>query len=212
MIDLVTDVAALELFRSGAPCSVQPGPDPSSRLVVVTGQNATGKSLFRRLLSAALKHEKVEPIPVSMELRSEGGMMRAFVFGSESYQATGEITAHSILGGIKTSRSRAERHSIIWDEPDIGLSDDYAAGAGLEIKEFLSPAPEKLFGVVVMTHRRCLIQQLLDLAPHHVRFGDDLTLDQVMKARITPRRLKQLDDASLALFRKLTKEFPGLRG
>ncbi len=199
------DVLAMPYFEPGfMPHAREPG---DSKLVVATGENATGKSFFRRVISAALKKSGVEPMPVSMELRAGGGIVSAFIFGDEGRQATGEVTANSVLGGFTTSAGRKNRHAIIWDEPDVGLSDDYAAGAGLEIRDFVEKSGEPLFLCVVSSHRKVLLEQLLPLKPHHVRFGDRMTLDEVVRSRPSPKRLEELRERSHALFLKLSKGF-----
>ena len=147
-----------------------PGTAP---LAVVAGPNASGKSLFRRLVAAACaQHEpRVEFMGVSMEFRTEGGIGRAFVFGSENYQSTGRNSATSVLGGIRTCRARTSPHVIFFDEPDVGLSDGYARGVGRALAELAADPPEHTRAIFVVSHRKALIQELLPVNPHAIFMG-----------------------------------------
>ncbi len=135
----------------------------TSRLVLVQGENAGGKSFFRRLLRAVTAPPRAGrgydappsaggpfPIPEIIHLSMQGrtdngvGMMpiaRAMVYGDESWHATGVLTASTIEGAIKTATGRDHGVSIYWDEPDIGMSAAAAAGAGVRIREFVDTLP-----------------------------------------------------------------------
>lgn len=183
-----------------------------SKLVLVTGQNATGKSFVRRIVGACLSEHKIESIALSMEKRAGGvdRIFNTFIWGDEGDNATGSLSSNAIIGAIKTSHSRNKEnkpHVIFWDEPDVGLSDDYAAGAADEIVEFVNAAPEKLKFVVLVTHRRAMLERLALAKPHHVRLGDTKTLEEVLTAPVVPRRLEELRERNLAMFRRISKEF-----
>jgi len=150
------------------PLTYVPGALP---LVVVVGPNAGGKSFFRRVIAALCQKAKAELLAPSMEHRSQGGMARAFVYGDESWESTGDISSHAILGGIRTAQGRSAPHVVFWDEPDIGLSDGYAAGAGEAIAAFAGALPAATRGVFVVSHRRRLLRPLAALAPHYVHLG-----------------------------------------
>lgn len=186
------------------PLVMQSGHD---RLLVVTGENATGKSLLRRIISQLAKKRNVEPIAISPEFRQLGGIATAMVYGDESWEASGAISARICLNTIKTSKGRKSPHVIILDEPDMGLSDNSAAGCGLEIAEFIQDPPLNLCFFVIITHRRAFIQSLLHAS--HIRVGGDvLTLEQVYSQPIVPLRPQELEKKSHAMFgvmRKLLK-------
>ncbi len=103
-------------------------------LVVVTGENAGGKSFFRRVASsiARLPENKMEVIPISMEGRRQVAynVCLAFVYGDEEHDATGVNSIRTVLTGISTCQGRETDHVVIWDEPDIGLSEGNAASVG----------------------------------------------------------------------------------
>lgn len=173
-------------------------------LVVVVGDNATGKSFLRRMVRALCDGRKVEHMGVSMEFRQYGGMARALVYGDESWQATGICSINSVLGGISTCRKREHDHVIFWDEPDLGLSDSYAAGMGRTLLEFASDPPEKTRGIFITSHNKRLLAELRPAKPHFVQFGGKCaSLDEWLGRDAEPKRIEDLGDEALARFRRL---------
>ena len=178
-------------------------------LVVVVGDNAGGKSFFRRLVQGACSHSKVECIAISMEGRETSpGFVKACVYGTEQWDATGANSAHTILMGIKTCRERDKPHTIFWDEPDLGLSDSWAAGAGVAIREFAQDLPEHTRAVYVVSHSKALVRELLPAQPHYLHLGSveapvDLTgwLEQPVK----PRDLSKLSEAGHQRFKRIQR-------
>ncbi len=152
------------------------------RLVAVTGDNASGKSLFAKLANAVLRKRKIEPMLVGMSLRAQGGIMRAFVFGDEDTSSTGCNSVQSVLGGLRTARGRKYDHALLLDEPDVGLSEGWQSAVGELIAGFAADLPERTKMLMVVTHSRRLLEKLAPLEPHHVRFGDGLNLVQVVEA------------------------------
>lgn len=177
-------------------------------LVIFTGDNASGKSFLARLLSGrAKKIHDFEPIRVGMELRTQPGIIRSFVFGDESWESTGMISLGAVLGGIRTAQSRTNSHCLIFDEPDIGLSEGYQAAMGKLLAEFVEKLPEstKICGIV--THSRRLVKQLIRLKPHFVRVGDTMSLEEFMgePADKSIEDVKALQETALERFRALTR-------
>jgi hypothetical protein len=184
------------------------GRDP---LVVMVGDNASGKSFARRLVCAVARKAEVEAIHISMERRAGGdvtGGMRGFIYGTEDWKSTGENSVGTVLGGIRTCQGREKPHVMFWDEPDIGLSDSWSAGMGLAIHKFVSEIPEHTKAVFVVTHSKPLIAQLLDLKPHYVYFGDDdppKTLQDWFERPVVARDIEQLGKLSHARFLRIQK-------
>ena len=130
-----------ELFAKGNGLPVRWVPSKSARLVLLLGDNATGKSLFRKAVGSwcgAQKPNRYELIGLSMAGRTDtySGVVRGMIYGGESDQSTGFNTARTVTMGIKTALDRTEPHVLFWDEPDTGLSDNYAAGVGKMIADF----------------------------------------------------------------------------
>lgn len=202
--DFFEDVVCLRFFKKVIKVNYTPG---QGKLVLITGENASGKSFLRRVVHSAFKKNDLELIALSMEFRTESLMTRLFVYGNECRSATSCNTVNSILGAIRTSRGREEKHAIFWDEPDTGLSDNFAAGAADEILEFLSDPPENLLFASVVTHRKVMLERLAASNPHHLRIGDDKMLSEVLSAKLEPRRLSELEKKNYELKTKILKEF-----
>ena len=186
----------------------------SCNLAVVLGENASGKSFLRRCAHSICQHLGIEFLGISMELRYSGGIERAFIFGDENTDATGVISLRTVLTGISTCRSREKPHVMCWDEPDLGLSDNAAAGVGLAIAEFIRRPGEHTKAIIVMTHSRALVEQLLPLDPHYVYLGCDpdkapATLADWLKQPIVPADLEALREKMLVRFRAINKMLHG---
>lgn len=223
---LVPEILALTYFKS-------PGDDDKGvitanffpgkgKLLVVTGENANGKSFFRRLLQQAYRQsetkEDIEVMSISLQARAaSGNPIRSFIYGDESHNSSGSNSVQTVLTGISTSRARTTPHAIIWDEPDIGLSDAYAAGVGRVIGEYAVDAPELTRAAVVITHRKALVNQLLKAydRPHHLHLGDNppepleswTSLDDWMAQEIVPKDPELLRDADHQMFLAIHQMF-----
>lgn len=175
----------------------------NTKLVLITGENATGKSFVRRLYCGAIKKSGVEVIHLSQEGRSSGGIVRAFVYGDESHDSTGYLTSRLITTGVNTCKGRIDPHYIIWDEPDLGLSDSYAGGVGVEIRKFVETLPELTKGVVVITHNKSLVRQLLPVNPSHLRLGGCPDLNTWLNTFSDPADISVLENRNHAMFRSI---------
>lgn len=169
-------------------------------LVVVLGDNASGKSFFRRVVGSVCSHVGIEHIHISMQGRGDYfGGLRCMVYGDEETESTGVNSAHTITMGIKTCRAREKEHVIFWDEPDLGLSDNSAAGVGIAIRDFATTMPQNTVAAVVVTHSRALVQQLAPIAPHFLYLGEEhvpATIDDWLTAPIVPIPIDDLKKRS----------------
>jgi len=148
----------------------------TGKLVLFLGENASGKSFARRVVTAIVRENDTECIHISMQARAAdpmmGGGIRSFVYGTEEWQSTGENSVGTVLGGIRTCLGREGPHVMFWDEPDIGLSDSWAAGVGVAVRDFVRDATDLTKAVFVVTHSKPLVSQLAELNPYVVFFGD----------------------------------------
>lgn len=183
------------------------------RMVVGVGENASGKSFFRRLVQGMCQRDEVECIAVSVEGRCYSSPMRPFIYGSEEWQSTGENSVNTVLAGISTSKSRDKDHVIFWDEPDLGLSEGWAAGVGQKMAEYGAALPEKAIGAFVITHSRALVRQLVPLNPHFIYFGKEppASLQAWVDQPIVPLAPETLPEISHKRFLQITKIVKGNR-
>lgn len=178
----------------------------NSPLIIVTGDNASGKSFIRRLVQSACKEKNIECIHLSQQGRCNSGIPRLFIYGAEDEESTGYNTANMLLMSFQTSKSRNNKHVLVYDEPDIGLSDEYAAGAGIRLRKFIEKKPKYLKGIVIMSHNRHILKELLPLKPNHLNLTDNKTLEEIVNRKIVPNvKLEKLQEQGLETWRKIKK-------
>jgi energy-coupling factor transporter ATP-binding protein EcfA2 len=131
-----------------------------NNILIIFGENASGKSLFSNVVEQSAREEKIEIRNACMRNRTSGGISRAFVFGDESCQSTGE-TSFNVARKALESTLKANKAAIaILDEPDVGLSDYYAPAMGKYIAESYLKMNENQ-GIVLVSHSRLLIKSFL---------------------------------------------------
>ncbi len=176
-----------------------------SRLVVIVGENASGKSFLRKLFSGLSRRDSIEFMGLSMQGRRQGAAnpMIGFIYGDEEYNSTGQNSAGTVLIGIRTCRERSTPHRIFWDEPDIGLSDGWAAGMGIAIRDFALTMPELTQAAFVVTHSKALVRELLPTAPTYICVGTDppASLAEWVERPASPRPLAELSEEAHQRFR-----------
>jgi len=176
-----------------------------TRVLVIVGSNASGKSFLRRYVQLTLK-EKIEVIALSHELRTQGNFSTALVYGDESWQSTGAITAQTFLTGVKTMRERTKPHVVVWDEPEIGCSEELQTGCANWLHKNLHPWPKFLQGLILLTHSRIWARRAMDYP--HAKF---LSLDGYRNVEDWLRReVKPVDPETITRlagekFQRLTK-------
>lgn len=155
---------------------------PTSKLAVVFGDNASGKSLMVWVMSAFLgpKDETgEEKFSVSMHSRTSSGMGRMFMYLDENYSSTGASSLHAVTGALHNAKVRKHPVWLMFDEPDTGLSDKFASAMGAYFAREINALPENIRGAVLVTHSRPLLRRLLaDLnePPHEVAMGQQQSL------------------------------------
>lgn len=159
-------------------------------LLAVTGDNASGKSFFARVLEAR-SNDRLQVMTCSMERRGKGGFERAVMYGSEEDESTGVLSLKAVMGAFLTCQKRERDHMLILDEPDIGLAESYQHAMGEYIGNFIKANPPRTRALVVITHSRPILAALLPLNPHHVRVGDTRSLKDVV-AESRPRTVEEL--------------------
>ena len=153
MLELVRDIAASRWFQDPSPfrCCVQP---VHPRLCVITGPNASGKSLVRKILAARYQQNHVEYIHTSQEKRaSSSGIQRVFIYGDEAEDSTGFNSVKMVLTAIRTGQGREKPFGLMLDEPEIGCSEETAAAIGIRVARDLETMTH-LDGLYIITHSR----------------------------------------------------------
>jgi hypothetical protein len=154
-----------------------------SRVAILTGANATGKSLVFRHLAAFGKKVKLSPMTLSIRERTGAGgsgMLAAFIFGDEQQQSTGATSVGVAICGFANVRSRLEATPpvpslLMFDEPEMGLSQGYAMAMGIFLAQQVMSLPAQAPGLIVVSHSRSLVRKLaetLDQPPSFIHMGE----------------------------------------
>lgn len=174
---------------------------------LITGENSSGKSLFRKLIASVLKkYFQINTVCTSMEQRTTSGTMRIMQsLGTEYEDGTGYNSLKNALSAMRSINNSQDNLAMFLDEPDIGLSDNFSAGFGIKLKEYLLEPPKNLKAVFLVTHRKSLINELKSLNFNHIRVGDKKTLDEVLNEKVTPTDPELLFEKNIETRNKLSK-------
>jgi len=179
-----------------------------TQVAIFTGENATGKSLFADGIIRALANKAgFEGIIVNMKYRTGGGIRAAFMFGDETNESTGYISARTLTTGFSTCEKRTNPHILILDEPEIGLSPKYQVAMGKRLNSFCGNLPPMTKGIVICTHSKILVQQL-NIPFHFLRFGDHLGYQEWLEQddfNVSEADLEKLLDQGIEQFREISQ-------
>lgn len=183
-----------------------------SPLVCVLGDNSSGKSLLRREVQETCEAASYGFFDLSMELRSQDPWIRAETYGDEEVMSTGMISLSAMRRSL--SRNHIEPCVLFWDEPDVGLSDEVAAGMGLEILNFLANNTSRgVLGFFLVTHRRSMLEIILEEStrrPPHVLFVSaskkrPKTLTEWLDRKVVPRSSSSVIDEGVERFHAMNE-------
>jgi antitoxin component of RelBE/YafQ-DinJ toxin-antitoxin module len=141
--------------------------DGDDRLVVIAGENASGKSLAFRILAHKVAATGALPITLSIRERCGAGtadmarMRQVMMFGDEAEQSTGATSVKTIAAAFRSNLDRAAGCVLGLDEPELGLSDGYARALGELIGTNTASLPDTCSGVIVVTHSRTLVAAMV---------------------------------------------------
>lgn len=131
-----------------------------SNILIIYGDNCSGKSLFTNILEAIAKDKKVTVRSASMKNRTKSGIEKALILGDESRQSTGETSvSFAEKSLVNTLRETGLALSVL-DEPDLGLSDYYSAPFGEFIAGYSNQFNEKQ-GLLLISHSKKLMTSFL---------------------------------------------------
>lgn len=132
-----------------------------SNILIIYGENASGKSLFSTIIEQSARMEKIGTRSACMRNRTSGGIERAFIFGDEGSQSTGATSLNVTIKCLSNALKEEKNSLAVLDEPDVGLSDYYTPALGRYISEQMSQAPEHI-GLVLVSHSRLLMKAFLE--------------------------------------------------
>lgn len=221
MQSLMREVLGTSFFANGPLVGQLTPGDEASRVVLVAGANASGKSFVTDMVGHWMGAEKpkVEFISVSMRMRTREGMHRCFMYGPlGDKDSTGSVSTIALKGGLRTAAERTTPCMLQLDEPDLGLAEEFGYAMGQWIaSEDPTPVNEHCRGLIVVTHSRELVKGFLEnsaLKPHFLHLGTpSLTLKQWLKpaARRSVEDLQGLSSASIQQYRAINKILEAVR-
>lgn len=149
------------------------------KVTILTGGNACGKSVIRKLLPARLSNklgiDKKEAghlvCSTSMQLRTSGssnyniiasGMGR--MSADLPWLSTSEQTIHLVQQLFSSCVEKVEDESkkkfIVIDELEIGMSKETQLGACIWLNQIIKENKERILGVLVITHSDTVVQNI----------------------------------------------------
>jgi len=165
-------------------------------LTIITGPNASGKSVLRKILNSAAYDNNILYINTSQSDRSNSsGLKRVAMYGSELDDSTGYNSVKCLLGAFRTTNNSEKNNIVMLDEPEIGCSEEVQAAMGKRIADEMSnlETKSKLLCCFVITHSRELVKSLMHLKPSHWRLSNDgLTLSEYTNREVIPANLEEL--------------------
>lgn len=132
-----------------------------SNVVIIYGENASGKSLFSSIIEQCARSEKIGCRNACMRNRTSSGIEKAFIFGDEGSQSTGATSLSVAIKCLSNTLKEDKNSLAILDEPDVGLSDYYTPALGKYIAEQMVTSPEHV-GLVLVSHSKLLMKSFLE--------------------------------------------------
>lgn len=190
-----------------------------NNVLVVTGENASGKSLafliLNNLVRSFGKEDKIDVLvmDIGMGRRTRSGIERTFMFGDEDVDSTGNISIRVMQTAVENSRKQDRYHYLMLDEPDLGVGEGYHSAIGQFLGEFSSNLPEKCLGLIVATHSRKITSKLRETGASSLRLGNDLRDIEVWIEQGDLEKsldeLLELKDIAIERFRGVSKMLNG---
>lgn len=168
-----------------------------NEITILTGRNAGGKSLIRKLLHPVIEkqlNKKKVFIPhASQEIRTNSnpslGALSSFNHDLE-WLATSDSTIDTIKKVLKTKNP----DFIVIDEPEIGLGEELQMG----LIDYLNKTLPKLpCGVLIITHSRLTVK---NLNHNHFINLEKMTEQEWLNREVKPLPLKEFKEFSTKLF------------
>lgn len=189
-------------------------------VTIMTGGNALGKSLIRKLTLSLVKEQLDEDgvgyneqglvRSTSMQLRTEyRPEMSALsnVFSDMPHESTSNHSFYMLDALLKGQESELKEKTptksfLVIDEFEIGMSKEVILGTCEYLNETLEKIGDTLFGVLIITHSEIVVRNV-----KHDKFIniEGMTEDEWCEREIVPVKPSDLNKWSDALFGALQK-------
>jgi ABC-type molybdenum transport system ATPase subunit/photorepair protein PhrA len=132
--------------------------DNESNVIIIYGDNASGKSLFASIIETILRQDNMPVRSASMKNRTSSGIQKILIFGDEASQSTGQTSFRVANLCLKSTVEHSGAVAIL-DEPDVGLSDRFQSAFGEHIAQTIQGTENT--GLVIISHSAALIDSFL---------------------------------------------------
>ena len=207
MHEILTTIAECKWFADDAPFRMFPHL-ASTKVCIIIGPNASGKSFVRKLVYTCHKKRGIELIHLSQAARCRSGgfegIASRFIYGYEEDDSTGYNSVDAMFGIVKTVSKREKPTGVLIDEPEIGCSEETQLAIGNFIREKIMPL-ENLHGLYIVTHSRHIVESLMPLNPSYCALETDTTLEAWLKRTLVPTDLNALIEIGLERWRHVER-------
>lgn len=180
--------------------SIQP-----HRLTLLTGPNASGKSLIRKQLNYYLMDSlglpRDKPCVASISLSSR--MVRPDGLPNLFYEDNTEATSINSIRLLKAVLKTSDRF-LVFDEPEIGMSEETQLATALFLNEKKQEILDRNLGILLITHSRVIASTIQE--------DDFLSVDPQYTSKeawlnrtLVPTDLSTLPSESCDLYRAIFK-------
>lgn len=177
------------------------------KVTVLTGGNGKGKSLIRKLMYLIVQQKMDLPEnshcvqAVSMQARTESRSDWG-AFSSALHDWPTTPTSVSTYNLMDNMLKHFENQYLIFDEIEIGMSEEFQLAVCNYINSRLPEIREKSYGVLVITHSRLICRCI-----EHDNFIniDGMTEDEWLNRNVKPLDIEETKAFSDALFRVVQK-------
>ena len=177
-----------------------------NKITILTGPNGSGKSLVRKLIASTVakarpnENYKEVVASISQERRTNStpawGALSS-IFSDLPWNPTSLETYHLCK---KLSQDNLKGRYLIFDEPEIGMSEEGILGWSLWFRKTFG---EYSSGVLIITHSRILVESLRDISEFVNISG--LSRDEWLNREIVPVDFEKLETESDELYRTVQK-------
>jgi hypothetical protein len=188
----------------------------TGKITILTGGNATGKSVIRKLLSCHLMKKLgcdksvVSSISMQMRVNTPGSLLGTgldSIMKDLPWESTSEHTVcllEGLLDVFNESEGNGGKRFLVIDELETGMSKEVQTGTCLWLNGILDPETvrDKTYGVLLITHSDTVVRTI-----RHDKFIniDGMTEEEWLNREIVPVTPDELKNWSSALYAAIGK-------
>lgn len=185
-----------------------------NKVTILTGGNASGKSVIRKLLNIRLADKlgkESATSSVSMELRTSGnsgllGTGLDHMYSDNPWESTGEHTVYLVKGLLKsnTTEEMAETNKryIVIDELETGLSKEALLGICQMLESEMERILKNSYGILLITHSDEVVRNLKHDSFINI---EGLTEEEWLNREVEPVNPDDIERWSRALYLGIRK-------